>query len=484
MEAGGNCRTWHEQTSGLPVFDIHALGRGYAVLTGGLDVLGNDCNPVRAAEAFAMAKSRLITEYGLVRFTVGEGCSGGSMILNLTTADYPGIVDGSVLMCSFPDIWEVAQQAEDCHLLDRVFNNHLLEWPLTTQDQVTGFLKPTTCRSLYDGTQGLEAAQVPDYAQSLLDPTVAADCTSVANPTWVYSPTTNPRGQRCDLQDYQEAIWGRRRSASWGAVERKLHRGFANRPFDNVGVQYGLAALRHHEISTRAFLDLNREVGGLDIDWNHTGGRSVADRHALTVAYRTGQVIDPHAQARTPIIDIRGHDNEEIHTDVNSWVERARLRAANGSLGNEALWLELGAYEPEPVLVAHAFDEMDTWLSAIERDPRGDSLKRKVIADRPAAVVDSCWTESIEVTNWSACRKAFPHGEDPRLAAGGPATDNVMKCRLMKPDPASYGVAFSDVEWKQLLAVFPDGVCDSSAPPVGWQTSRTWVSFNSPRERR
>jgi hypothetical protein len=33
-------------------------------------------------------------------------------------------------------------------------------------------------------------------------------------------------------------------------------------------------------------------VGGLNIDWNHLPGRSVADPAALQVAYRAGLVTD------------------------------------------------------------------------------------------------------------------------------------------------------------------------------------------------
>ena len=38
--------------------------------------------------------------------------------------------------------------------------------------------------------------------------------------------------------------------------------GFARRPWDNVGVQYGLEALRDGTITPAEFLDLNANVGG------------------------------------------------------------------------------------------------------------------------------------------------------------------------------------------------------------------------------
>lgn len=478
VEVGGNCRAWHDQTPGLPVFDEHALARGYAVMTSGLDILGNDCNPVVAAESLAMTKARLIDEYGLVRFTIGEGCSGGSIILNAVTSNYPGLVDGLMLMCSFPDIWQVTQQAEDCHVLDRVFDLHPLRWPLPAQDDVTGYLEPTTCRSLFDGPQSGFTTGVPDYARSMFDPGNASNCTAEINPPWVYNASTNPGGVRCTLQDYQQAIWGQRPRSVWTEAEKRIGHGFANRPYDNVGVQYGLVALNHHEISVDQFLSLNREVGGIDINWAHTAARSVADHHALEVAYRTGQILDPRAQAGVPIIDLRGHDNEEIHLDIDSYVERARLDQVNGGHRNEALWLELGDYEQDPAVAGRAFDDLDAWLSAVQRDRQHGSLVQKVEANRPPTAVDSCWTGEQQVTLWSKCQKVYVHGTDPRLAAGGPPQDNLLKCRLTAPRRSRYVPRFSAAQWQELNSVFPDGVCNDAVPGIGQRPSVPWTSFS------
>ncbi|MGN6473192.1 MAG: DUF6351 family protein, partial [Mycobacteriales bacterium] len=478
VEIGGDCRPWHDQAAGLPVYDAHALGRGFAVVTGALDVLGNNCNPVVAAEAFTMIKSRLINEYGVIRYTLGEGCSGGSIILNAMTANYPGLVNGMLLMCSFPDIWQVVQQAEDCHLLDRVFDAHPGVWSTAKQDDVTGFLEPTTCRGFFDGAQGSVSSKVPDYAQSLLDPSRAADCTSQSNPAWVYNASTNPGGVRCTLQDYQVAIWGRRPRSAWTAPERRSGQGFANRPFDNVGVQYGLAALNKHQISPAEFLALNREVGGLGIDWDHTATRSVADPGALTVAYRTGQVLDPHAQAGVPTIDLRGHDNEEIHLDIDSYVERARLDHATGGHANQSLWFELGEDAQDPSVTARAFNQLDAWLANVEADDSARRLAAQVAADRPSGAGDQCWLVGLPILSFDQCRGMFAHGTDPRIAAGGPLQDNVMKCHLARPKKSAYAVTFTPTQWKQLHAVFPVGVCDYSKPSVGTARSKTWHSFD------
>jgi hypothetical protein len=81
----------------------------------------------------------------------------------------------------------------------------------------------------------------------------------------LYNAATNPGGVRCTLQDYMVSMLGKRGD------------GFANRPFDNVGVQYGLAALKAGTISLTQFIDLNTLVGGIDINDNPVTTRSEAD---------------------------------------------------------------------------------------------------------------------------------------------------------------------------------------------------------------
>ena len=60
--------------------------------------------------------------------------------------------------------------------------------------------------------------------------------------------------------------------------------GFARRPLDNVGVQYGLAALNAGTITVDQFLDLNESIGGYDIN-----GQPVAERETARPAdFRRG----------------------------------------------------------------------------------------------------------------------------------------------------------------------------------------------------
>ena len=82
-----------------------------------------------------------------------------------------------------------------------------------------------------------------------------------------------------------------------------------------------------------------------------------------------------------------------------------------------------------------------------------------------------------ETTDAAACAAAFPYFADARLVAGSPWTDNATQCSLQPLDRASYSVAFTDAQWARLQAAFPDGVCDWSAAPVGFQPSVPWLTF-------
>src|SRR5207247_62766 len=134
----------------------YALGHGFTTMSTALDNAGHNCNIALEAESLMMAKERLVEQYGELRYTIGDGCSG-----------------------------------------------------------------------------------VSDAER--------------------YDPQTNPGGARCDIQDAAINVFGPRPPADWSANEQALGRGFAGVPIDNVGVQYGLSALREGKIVPSQFVDINEK---------------------------------------------------------------------------------------------------------------------------------------------------------------------------------------------------------------------------------
>src|SRR4051812_17732302 len=78
------------------------LGRGFAVMSNALDNAGHNCNVASEAEALLMTKEHLIERYGTLRYTIGTGCSGGSLAEQWISNAYPGIYQGILPTCSFP----------------------------------------------------------------------------------------------------------------------------------------------------------------------------------------------------------------------------------------------------------------------------------------------------------------------------------------------------------------------------------------------
>jgi hypothetical protein len=462
FRAGSSCGPGHVQG------DFHDaalkesyLQRGFAVITSGTANYAYNCNDVAGAEALMMLKEHLIERYGEIRYTIGEGCSGGSLSVISIAANYPGLLDGILPECSFPDLWGVVQAGTDCALMARYFQTDTKLWAKDDdQAAATGFLSPKSCTSMASSWK------------SMLDPWKASVCMGdrmpgphpTAKTDWVYSPLTNPSGVRCSLQDYQAPLWGLRPD------------GKANRAYDNVGVQYGLTALNRGKISVEQFLDLNANVGGYDIDGVWQAQRSVADPEAVTRAYRGGRIVNTAPLANIPIVNVRGYVEDGFHTRIEDVALRYRLGRDAGNFGNQIIRI-LPLLHP----FLGAFDVLDEWLSAIEADHSDRPQRIKVLADKPADAVDGCLTKDEKfLQDGPECLQLYPVHGKPRLTAGGPLTDDIVKCQLRPARRWDYPADMTTDQFSRLLNIFPDGVCDWSQPgvdqaaPVG-----PWQSYSS-----
>lgn len=473
MTFGGDCTPRHSQGQPIEVRDARALSHGFAVMTSNLNILGHNCNDVVSAESLMMLKEYFIETYGEIRYTMSNGASGGSIQQHWIVSNYPGLLDGIQPAASFPDIWQVIVAAQDCHLLERVFNElSPTQWLVVPQRSlVHGYASPVSCLLFNTPPLNFSYAQIstdPDHPQNCQGGPIASLTVSgpAAETGYVYNAQTNPTGERCTLQDYQVALWGRRPED-----------GFANRPYDNTGVQYGLQPLESGLISAEQFVDLNEKVGGIDIDWNFQPQRSVADAQAVEFAYRGGRITQPREAAKVPIMDLRGYSPLEIHTDVHSYSMRARFDAANGHHDNQIIWNGVIPLFPDPASFSGSFEVLDRWLSAIEADTSNDSKEVKVLRNKPGEAVDACWIAGQKITDMAVCRAAFPYFGTPRIAAGGPLADDIFKCQLKPLRRDDYRTVFTDAQWTRLQAVFTEGVCDYGKLAAGQQPTVPWLSY-------
>src|SRR5205085_3312027 len=100
-----------------------ALARGFMTMSTALDNTGLNCNLPLQAESLVMAKEHIIKSYGTLRYTIGTGCSGGSLAQQWIANAYPGVYQGILPTCSFPDAWSTATQFLDYHLLLAYFTD-------------------------------------------------------------------------------------------------------------------------------------------------------------------------------------------------------------------------------------------------------------------------------------------------------------------------------------------------------------------------
>jgi hypothetical protein len=334
---GGGCGGGHyiQGNSTGGVLNDAMLTRGFAVASSTLNVLGNNCNDVLSAETLMMVKEHFIETFGVPRYTMGFGCSGGAIQQYTIAANYPGLLDGLVPRCSFPDVYGTG--TFDARLMLNYFvYNAGVPW---TQDEIRAASGFGTFGQIY--TQGTSwAARIdpapvrPGFPPSIpgFPPNQSSWLYSAVVPVAArYDPLTNPTGARATTYDHN--------INTFGADER----GFARRPLDNVGVQYGLAALNAGQITKAQFLDLNEKIGGLDIDANFVASRMVADLDATRAAYQTGKVNNMGPLRFVPILDVDVIYTDllaagDVHMKYNHFVTRQRLINANGHADNMVIW--------------------------------------------------------------------------------------------------------------------------------------------------
>jgi hypothetical protein len=466
----------------------YSLGRGFMNMSTALDNSGHNCNIALQAESLIMAKERLIEQYGEVRYTMGSGCSGGSLAIQWIANAYPGIYQGILPSCSFPDAWGTATQFLDYHLTLAYFQDPS-KWG-------TGIAWTPQQMADVQGHISIANSEVSDSAQFHVavptDPCAGIAAPQPGNPNTRYDASTNPGGVRCDIQDAAINIFGPNPfSDLWSPSEQTVGHGFAVPPIDNFGVQYGLSALQQGKITPAQFVDLNEKIGGLDIDTNpipervntRPAGRVIPSSDGagpLGNAYRSGMINETNNLDQTAIIDCRGPDPGAFHDAYRAFAVRARLDREHGTHANQLIWEGPVALVADAQCLKNSFDAMDGWLTAIEDDTSDATVAEKVAADKPSDLSDRCYDGNGQKVMDDLCGQAVVATfGTPRTVAGDAITTDTNKCQL-KPlnRNDNYGlIPFLDAEWARVQTVFPDGVCDFSKPGVDQQGTIPWQTY-------
>src|SRR5713226_8250571 len=427
--------------------DDAALSRGFMVADNSLTDSLYNSNRVLNAETLMMMKEHITDTYGEIKYTLGNGCSGGSIQQNTASSIFPGLLDGIQPSCDFSDSITTGLEVTDCVLLVNFYAGP--EWTSLmtglTQAQINakktainGHLDHVGCQSWNNafGFNNKPGNYVPtlvvNQTTGAIAPVGAPRNNCLLPAAQVYDPVTNPNGTRCGDPDLAAAVRGTTDNANARGSLRARQTG------DNVGIQYGLEALLAGAITPEEFVTLNEKIGGFDADSNRRAARSTADREALDIAYRAGIVSSGRNLGKLPIIDSRGYDEQGIHYIWRSFAERARIEAANdGNHGNQVMWrygtgLLPATAAPFAAATLKSFLTMDTWLSNLNVSAPEETLnavrrQAEVIAAKPVGAVDFCCLTgdanfTTPVTDMAQC-DADPRLQkhaSPRQVAGGP----------------------------------------------------------------
>jgi hypothetical protein len=289
--------------------------------------------------------------------------------------------------------------------------------------------------------------------------------------------------------------------------------GFGRNPWDNVGVQYGLGALRDGVITPSEFLALNAQVGSWkepgqmvvegfpfaggfnpanfdpwssrNVNLSPDGGMTPAPRRSaelevINAAYESGMRFD--GDIDIPVIDWRHYLEEQLdmHHSHQSFATRERLQRRHDD-DNQVIWFTdarpLAAFDQTP----EAFEVIDEWMANLRARPW-----RGVAGNKPPRAVDRCfntageeiaagdhvWDGILDDDPPGACTQLFPVYSSSRRVAGGPFAGGVFKCGLQSVDAAIAAGVYgswvpSAAERDRLLQIFPEGVCDWSQEDQG-----------------
>src|SRR4051794_16503049 len=196
---GASCDEQYQSADAPDTTDQGIVGAGFVVISNALDNAGHNCNLIVQAESLLMTKEYAIDQYGTLRWTIGSGCSGGSLVQHQVANAYPGIYQGLTPQCSFTDVWSSAMQYEEYY-----FGLQYLENPMRWDPGVTYDADATT--AFFDHPNPANPVTFTSVIPNSGEPT--RSCTGVPDDQ-VYDENTNPKGVRCTLQDYMVNAFGR-----------------------------------------------------------------------------------------------------------------------------------------------------------------------------------------------------------------------------------------------------------------------------------
>lgn len=486
------------------------LANGYAVIHSTANQTSNTYNIWLSEDTALRLKQQFISQFGEPEYTVGVGGSGGAIQQYLLAQNNPEILDAAVAHYSYPDMLTQTPYILDCELLEYFFdvtdseNTSWKNWD--NRQWVEGMNSDDNADNKYNKAKAyadLLKFKWPNFSSG------ATECTQswrslsplIFNPNFPLLPDRLSRNVQAQAQlSYWDDL-----KYFYGTDKQ----GNPNFTWDNVGVQYGLNALKKGLINIETFIKLNTFIGGwkkpqdMELEhywflnhelwpsqfslWSHhnmnlsshnnePAPRTTGSIEAIQAAYRSGQIFMGNIDI--PVIDLRHYIDDELdmHHSFTSFSARARMITARGHADNQIIWQTKKPYSLTP----KALKTIDRWMKNIK-----SNSDKTVVENKPVDAIDNCSNNEGELIaeghdvwdgEWNnkkdgACTKVYPPYKTSRMVAGENISGDVLKCQLQSVKQAIVRGIYSPIDMtvhqKKLEHIFPEGVCDYSKPDAG-----------------
>ncbi len=484
---------------------------GYGFAYSSANQTSNHYNIWLAEDTVARVKRQFTALYGKPLYTVGVGGSGGAIQQYLIAQNNPDLINAALALYSYPDMVTQTIYALDCDLMEYYFdvtakgtsfwqnwnNRQIIEGLNSRKDQDNPLAQLNVLVSLSKGELPNYSSGISECAKSWRGPTQV-----INNPRFVhFALRFNPAIQ-------QQVNW-----THWDNLKYFYgtdQNGLANATWDNIGVQYGLNALKSGQINIASFLDINAHIGGWKSQdkmknlklWYYNGNsdfkdislwseynmnqdakdqaqiaqRTPGNVDAIHAAYRSGHVFI--GRASIPIIDLRHYLDTELdmHHSFATFSTRKRMIEYAGHADNQIIWMTEKPHSP----IHEAFTALDHWMMNIIEHP-----EHSVVDNKPADLEHTCFDHDANVvakgaTVWDGpwngkpagkCLKRYPSHNSSRTIAGGDLKDDIFKCKLEPIEDALQDATYGSIDMSgqidQLKKIFPNGVCNYSEGDAG-----------------
>ncbi len=446
-----------------------SLKRGYAIAFSSGSSTATHYNLQLAEETAVMVKQHFVATYGEPDYTIGIGGSGGAIQQYIIAQNRPGFLDGAIPQLSYPDMVTQISHVADCDLLERYFDH---KYQAAPDSKWGDWLFRAKIVGLNANGTALKSAKLDN-------PYAPAPGASTCSRSWrgqvqtVMNPyLSHPAYQKAlDIFRYPDEVKQNIKWTYWNDLANiypQDENGIAKSTWDNVGVQYGLQALRDGNLNVEEFLELNACVGSWkpphemqagDYPWNPLADpesidpwdqsnmqlnadcsngtpapRSRASIDAITAAFESGHVF--LGRINIPVIDVRWYLDPalDIHHSLGSFSARSRINH-KGNANNQVIWVaECDEIDPETLHRLCSYDPSGNAL---------DVMNQWLTSGRPAQAVDSCfdaegksiyaghdaWDGILNSNSKGKCSHLFPVYPTARMIAGENITGDTQACK-------------------------------------------------------